>query len=351
MKTAESASKKTELREKFLKYAGEHAIGTRIPTVAEFRIALGVTNYMLSGCMKELLREGFLVKRSCREGLFLSDVPKKKVIGLILENGAPDEYINQPCWLAGVCSTFRGTEKFLLRSVQLSRLENLPDTVRRLGLDAVIVNPSCPLKLFDGFSPAMRRRIVFSLMNHGPSDPGLCTENMLNMDHDFWPREYVRAAFRKGCRSFLLFSEPDTVCETMIDEMKKLGMEWHQECLVSDPVKLKRQLPQLIRRYHPDAVRCQGLRHGIFGQIIKEIPGFRPLVPYYGPIERTHSIRKTYPWLNLFLPFEPLDDFHFRLGQETGKKAMELVLSGKPFPSVRLKMKFSPEYKRLIAKA
>lgn len=351
MKTAETARKKIELREKFLQYARAHALGDRIPTVAEFRKALGVTNYMLSGCMNELVKQGFLVRRSRREGTFLSAGPKKKVIGLILGNGAADEYINQPGWLAGVCSVFRGIDDFLLRSVQLSRLENLPDTIRRLGLDAVIVSPIGSLQPFDGFPPQVRSKIVFSLLNHGPSELPQWKENTIGMDHDFWPAEYVRAAVRKGCRRFLLFSEPDVICRTMIGEMEKLGMEWAPECLVSDPEKLKKQLPRLIRKYHPDAVRCQGLRHSVFAQIIKEIHGFRPLVPYYGPIERTRSLRKTYPWLNLFQPFEPLDDFFFRLGQETGKKAMELVRSGKPFPSLRLAMNYSPEYRRLIQKA
>ena len=350
MKTVETAKKKVELREKFLEYAKAHASGNRIPTVAEFRRALGVTNYMLSGCMNELVLQGFLVRKSRREGTFLSSGPNKKVIGLLLENGTPNEYINQPGWLAGVCHAFRGNGDCLLRSVQLSRLENLPDTIRQLGLDAVIVNPCGSLELFEEFSPQVRSKIFFSILNQGPSEKLPWVENTVGRDHDFWPREYVRAAFRKGCRSFLLFSEPDIICETMIDEMGKLGMEWHPECLVSDPEKLKKRLPRLIRKYHPDAVRCQGLRHSTFAETIKNIPDFRPLVPFFGPIERTRSLRKMYPWLNLFSPFEPLDDFFYRIGEETGKKTLEAVRSGKPFPPVRLRMEYSPEYKRLIAK-
>ena len=126
MKTAETARKKIELREKFLQYARAHASGERIPTMAEFRKALGVTNYMLSGCMNELVREGFLVRKSRREGTFLSVAPKGKVIGLILEDGASNEYINQPGWMSGVCRAFCGAGDFHLRSIQLVRLENLP---------------------------------------------------------------------------------------------------------------------------------------------------------------------------------------------------------------------------------
>ena len=350
MKTAETTRKKVELREKFLQYARMHASEGRIPTVAEFRKALGVTNYMLSGCMNELVREGVLVRKSRREGTFLSSGPKEKVIGLVLENGASNEYINQPGWLSGVCSAFCGAGDFLLRSIQLVRLENLPDTVRQLGLDAVIIKRYSVPEIFDGFPPEIRKKTVFSILDRPSSDPPSRAENTLSMDHDFWPREYVRAAVRKGCRSFLLFSEPDNVCKAMIDEMGKLGMEWHPECLVSDPAKLKKQLPRLVRKYHPDAVRCQGFRHSMFAQAAKEISGFRPLVLCYGPADRIRSLRKNFPWLDLFPVFEPLDDYFFRFGLETGKKTMEFVRSGKPFPSVRLRMNFSPEYKKLISK-
>ena len=343
MKTTESTRKKLELRERFLKYARSHAVDSRIPTVAELRKALGVTNYMLLNCMNELVREGFLCKKSRRDGTFLSNGPKHYVIGLVLDNGAVNEYVNIPAWLGGVCSAFRGHGDFILRTVQLSRLGNLPDAIRGLGLDAVIVNPERYVKGFDEFTPQVRSKILFSILNYSDPEQVFPAENTLSIDHDYWPREYVRAAVRKGCRSFLLFAPPDPICRTMIDEMEKLGLEWHPECLIADPAKLKKKLPQLIRKYHPDAIRCTGSNYPFFARTAKEFPEFRPLIPYYATDHVRESMRKEYPWLNLFFLFESLDDFNFRFGLETGRKAMEMILTGKPFPSVRLRMERSPE--------
>lgn len=349
MKTAETARKKVELRERFLKYAREHAVGNRIPTVAEFRKELCVTNYMLLSCMNELVREGFLVKKSRREGTFLSGKKKQRVIGLVLENGAVNEYINSPGWLAGVCRALRGHGNFILRIVQLARPNALPDTMCQLGLDAVIVNNTAWRRELVKF-PQILDKIVFSVQNFSATDQQFPPFNALSIDHDYWPREYVRAAVRKGCRSFLIFAPPDPVCQTMIDEMNKLGLEWHPECMVSDPVKLKKKLPELIRKYHPDAVRCAGDNYHLFARTVKEFPDFRPLLPFYASDHLEKTMRKEYPWLNLFFLFEPLDDFIFRFGLETGKKAMEMVLSGQPFPSVQLRMQYSSEYKKIIPK-
>ncbi len=343
MKTTESAQKKVELRERFLEYARSHAADNRIPTVAELRKALGVTNYMLLSCMNELVREGFLVKKSRREGTFLSVSPKYHVIGLVLENGAVNEYVNIPAWLAGVCSAFRGQGEFILRTVQLSRLGNLPDAIRGLGLDAVIVSASSYKKDFYEFSPQVRDKILFSILQYNLSENILPAKNTISIDHDYWQREYVRAAVRRGCRSFLIFSQPDPVSETMIDEMRKLGLEWHEECRIANPEKLKKKLPQLIRKYHPDVVRCTGNNYPIFARAVKEFPEFRPLIPFYAADHIAETMRKDYPWLNLFFLFESLDDFNFRFGQETGKKAMEMVLAGKPFRSIRLRMRHSSE--------
>ena len=94
MKSGNSIRKKTELRERFMRYALTHAQGGRIPTVAEFRKALGVSNYMLLNCMNELTREGVIYKKSRKEGTFLTRGKTRSVIGLIIEHGRENEYVN-----------------------------------------------------------------------------------------------------------------------------------------------------------------------------------------------------------------------------------------------------------------
>ena len=114
MKTAGSARKKVELRERLLKYASEHAENDRIPTVSELREALGVTNYLLLNCMNELIREGLLYRKSRKEGTFLAWHQKKYVIGLFEDCGGSG-FVDIPAWMSGFYRAFTRTDDFLLR--------------------------------------------------------------------------------------------------------------------------------------------------------------------------------------------------------------------------------------------
>ena len=174
--------------------------------------------------------------------------------------------------------------------------------------------------------------------------------NTIEIDHDFWPREYVRAAVRRGCRNFLMVSQPDRIFETMLDEMRKLGMQWHPECIISDPDELTKKLPALVRKYQIDAVRCAGGMQHSFALAVKGMSGFHPFMPVYGTENIYRMFRKDYPWLKAEFIFEHLDDFYDRLGFLTGKAAIELAVSRQTFKSRQIRMDYSKEYKTEIKK-
>ena len=352
MKTAGTARKKVELRERFLKYAQEHAVNDRIPTVAEFRKALGVTNYMLLDCMNELIKEGQIYRKSRKEGTFLSWHQKKFVVGLFDGSGEKG-FVNLPAWMSGFYRAFTRNEDFLLRIVPGARPEDLPAAVRQFGLDSVVwcsMSEKNQAAILDSLPKKIREKIICALVSTMPCPVPLTEFNSINVDYDYWPREYVRAAARRGCRCFLMVSQRDRICESMLDEMCVQGMEWHPECLVSDPDELPDKLPDLIRKYPIDAVRCAGGMQHSFALAVKNMPGFHPFMPVFGSENIYRQMKKDYPWLNTAFLFEHLDDFYERLGLLTGKAAIELAVSGKVFKSRLIRMNYSKEYKTEIKK-
>ena len=352
MKTAGTARKKVELRERFLKYAQEHAVNDRIPTVAEFRKALGVTNYMLLDCMNELVKEGQIYRKSRKEGTFLSYHQKKYVIGLFDNTGGGKGFVDVPAWMSGFFRAFSRTEDFLLRIVPISKAENLPEAIRQFGFDSVVwyTNSHVSNPILGALPEEFRNKVLYAVVSMGVPEDSLPAFNTIEIDHDFWPREYVRAAVRRGCRNFLMISPPNRICETMRDEMRKQGLQWHPECLISNPEELPKKLPELVRKYHIDAVRCAGGMQHSFALAVKNMPGFHPFMPVFGSENIYRQMKEDYPWLNTAFIFEHLDDFYERLGLLTGKAAIELAVSGKIFKSRLIRMNYSKEYKTEIQK-
>lgn len=347
MKTTGTAKKKVELRERFLKYAWEHAVNDRIPTVAEFRNALGVTNYLLLDCMNELVKEGQIYRKSRKEGTFLSYHQKKYVVGLFDNTSGGKGFVDVPAWMSGFFRAFTRTEDFLLRIVPVSKAENLPEAVRQFGLDSVVwyTTSSGTHAVLARLPEPIRKKVIYALVCMKVSAAPQGGINTIEIDHDYWPREYVRAAVRRGCRNFLMVSQPDRVCETMLDEMRKLGLTWHPECLISDPEELPEKLPELVRKYKIDAVRCAGGMQHCFALAVKDMPQFQPFMPVFGTETMYRQIRKDYPWLKASFIFEHLDDFYDRMGFLTGKAAIELASSGQPFTAKMIRMNYSREYK------
>ena len=196
MKTSYSLQKKTELRERFLRYAEENAQAGRIPTVAECRKALGVSNYMLLNCMNELSKEGIIYRKSRKEGTFLAEGKTASVVGLVLEQGRENEYVNHPSWLAGFCSEFSRNCDFMLRLIQLPPDGDIPSVIRRLGLDALVITT---LSRYTRTGAIQEDKLIYSLTgmveNCLVELPG---HNILSADNEFWIREYVRAGIRLG---------------------------------------------------------------------------------------------------------------------------------------------------------
>ena len=352
MKTAETARKKVELRERFLKYAQEHAVNDRIPTVAEFRKALGVTNYMLLDCMNELVKEGQIYRKSRKEGTFLSYHQKKYVIGLFDNTSGGKGFVDVPAWMAGFFRAFTRNEDCLLRIVPVSKAENLPEAIRQFGFDSVVWYTTSPFcnPILAALPEGVRKKVLYAVVSMRVYENSLPAFNTIEIDHDFWPREYVRAAVRRGCRNFLMVSQPDRIFETMLDEMRKLGMQWHPECIISDPDELTKKLPALVRKYQIDAVRCAGGMQHSFALAVKGMSGFHPFMPVYGTENIYRMFRKDYPWLKAEFIFEHLDDFYDRLGFLTGKAAIELAVSRQTFKSRQIRMDYSKEYKTEIKK-
>ena len=347
MKTAESARKKVELRERFMRYATTHAENDRIPTVKEFREALGVTNYMLLNCMQERAREGLIYRKSRKEGTFLSVHKKKYVVGFCDSNFEKQGFIDLPSWMTGFTRAFTRNQDFLLRFVQCNTLKILPTVIRQYGLDAMVWYTSKPEDLLApvrGLPQEIQDKLILSPVNIVRGTDSLPQYNTVGIDHDFWPREYVRAAVRHNCRNFLMVSARDRISQIMIDEIRKQGLSFHEECFISSPADMEEKLTRLIRKYKIDAVRCAGGMQHSFALAIKNMSSFRPFLPVFGSEEIYRQMKKDYPWLNAFFLFEHLDDFYDRMGFLTGKAAFELIRSGKPFESKALKMNFSQAY-------
>ena len=345
MKTGASIQKKTELRERFMRYALAHAQDGRIPTVAEFRKVLGVSNYMLLNCMNELTREGVIYKKSRKEGTFLSTGKNKSVIGLVLEQGRENEYVNTPAWLTGFCGEFTYQCDFLLRIIQLPPDNDIPAVIRRLGLDALVITT---LGHFRNKPLPDNSRIIYALTGMAENcHIQLPPQNIISVDEEFWMREYVRTGIRLGKKNFAIISPEDAVSEIMIDEITKQGLVWHPECHLTDTKTLKKKLPEIIRKYNIDAVRCSGKYQAAFAEAVKDLPDFHPYFPYFGSENVYRKLKNDYPHLECSFLFEHLDDFHTRLGKICAQKVFEAVRTGRSFPSEKIKINFSESYKHL----
>ena len=348
MKTAGSTGKKVELRERLLSYAREHAVNDRIPTVAELRKALGVTNYMLLDCMNELIKEGQLYRKSRKEGTFLTTHRKKYVVGLFDTSSEGKGFVDAPAWMSGFFRAFTRNRDCLLRIVPYSKAEKLPEIIRQFGFGSIVWYSNKSQNTADILAElpeTVRDKIICShicfVNNQNAELPQM---NGIGIDYDYWPREYVRAARRRGCRHFLMVSPRDAVCEIMLDEMKKQGMPWHDECLISNPADLPKKLPELVQKYKIDAVRCAGGLQHSFALAVRNMPGFHPFMPFFGFENRYRQLKEDYSWLNAAFIFEHMDDFLERLGFLAGQAAIELAETGKPFVSKLIRMNYSKEY-------
>lgn len=347
MKTGDSIRKKTELRERFMRYALAHAQNGRIPTVAEFRQALGVTNYMLLNCMNELTREGVIYKKSRKEGTFLTEGQTRSVIGLLIEQGRENEYINTPSWLSGFCGAFSHQSDFILRLVQLPADGDKSALIRRLGLDILVVTTLSSNNAALQFED---EKIVYALtgMTENCQDP-LPENNVISVDEEFWIREYVRTAFRLGKKNFAIIAPEDTITRVMIDEIELRGLVWNPECHLTDTRMLKKKLPEIVKKYNINAVRCTGKYLADFAGAVKKMPDFRPFFPYFGTEDVYRKIRSDYPWLECSFLFEHLDDFYTRLGKICAEKVFDAVRTGRSFPSEKIKINYSEQYKHLLS--
>lgn len=350
MKSSPDNRKKVELRDRFLRYVQAHTDERdRIPTVAELREALGVTNYMLLRCMNELIREGQLYRKSRKEGTFLSYHVKKHVVGLIDNALGGRQYVDDPAWFSGFFRAFTKNTDFVLRIVPCRKLEELPLVFRQYGLDSAVLHGTSgfkePAHFPDCLPENIRKKLILVYSSPVDTAEPRPAFNAIEMDHDYWPREYVRAAARRGCRHFLILAKQnDPVTGIMLDEMKKRHLPWSPECQISDPDELPKKLPGLIRKYGIDAVRCAGGMQHSFALAVRNIPGFHPFFPLFGFENMYRQMQEEYPWLKASFLFEHLDDFYERLGFLSGKAAIELAGTGTPFPSRAVRLNYSDWY-------
>ena len=338
-------NKQAILREHFLKYAREHAVNSRIPTVRELRQALGVSNYMLLNCMNDLIREGVLYRKSRKEGTYLADNFSRYVIGLLLDGAVRNDYLEQPGWMSGFCRAFMGRSNFFIRLISLPQNMTLEEQIRKFGLSALVIRFDKEMKnIFPpDMSDEIRNRIICSVGGFDVRFDDLPQKNVLAPDREYWPREYVRAAVRRGCRRFVLLGRDDFVNEVMIDEMHKQGMEWSEDCRISNPGRIAPVLDKLIRKYRIDAIRCGGAYESFLAEFFRKTPSFRPFLPVLNPFKAEGFWGDIQPAVHYTAIFETLDLFMERSGWECGVRAIELAQTGKAFPSERMKMKICHE--------
>lgn len=334
-------NKKSALREHFLKYAKMHAVNNRIPTVRELRQALGCSNYMLLNCMNDLIREGVLYRKSRKEGTYLADDPSRYVIGLLMEGAGRNDYLEQPGWMSGFCRAFMGQRNFFVRFISLMPNTSPEIPIRKFGLSVLVARPELNMKNIppQDMPEELRRKIIFSLSGFNVCFDELPQENTLAPDREYWPREYVRAALRRGCKQFVLLGQDDFVNEVMIDEMHKQGMAWEDECRITNPGRISQSLKKLIGKYPIDAIRCGGAYEPYLAEFFRNNPSFRPFLPVLDQVKAEGFFGDISPAVPYTAIFETPDLFMERAGWECGIRAMELAQTGKTFPSVRMKIK------------
>ena len=338
-------NKKAKLREQFVKYVRVHAVNSRIPTVRELRQALEVSNYMLLNCMNDLIREGVLYRKSRKEGTYLAPVFSRYVIGLMQAGAVRNDYLEQPGLMAGFCRAFMGRSNFFIRLISPPQNISLEEQIRKFGLSALVVRSAHDIRniVAQDMSDEIRSRIICSVGGFDVRFDDLPEYNVLVPDREYWPREDVRAAKRRGCRRFVLLGKDDFVNEVMIDEMHKQGMEWSDDCRISNPGRVNQMLEKLICQYPVDAVRCGGAYESYLAEFFRATPSFRPFLPVLDPVRAECVWGGISPAVNYTAIFETPDLFMERFGWECGIRAIELAQNGKAFPSERLKMKVCNE--------
>lgn len=344
-----SSSKKIDLRARFLKYAQTHARNDRLPTVREMRQALGVTNYMLMNCMNELTREGIIYCPSRKEGTFFTSHHKKYSVGLFMDNAGVYGGIGLPAWVSGFFQAFSYCDDFFVRMIPFSRKINLENVFRQYGLDAAVFYPGTEQNMHKYLSEIpgeLKKRIITSVPKVITTQ-SLPEGNTICTDLDHWVREFVRSAIVHECRNFLFFSPPGIVCDILLDEIRKNDLPFHEECHIQSVEILQEKLPSLIRKYKINAVFCKGGMYHQFASVIKGIPSFRPYMPLFGSENMYKLMKEEYPWMNASFIFEHLSDFYRRQGETAGKALMELARTGEGFPTIKLRMKHSEEYRAL----
>jgi hypothetical protein len=117
---------------------------------------------------------------------------------------------------------------------------------------------------------------------------------------------------------------------------------------LTDTKTLKKKLPEIIRKYNIDAVRCSGKYQAAFAEAVKDLPDFHPYFPYFGSENVYRKLKNDYPHLECSFIFEHLGDFHTRLGEICAEKVFEAVRTGRSFPSEKIKINFSKQYKNLL---
>lgn len=343
----QSVNKKRMLRARVLEYARNHAVQNRIPTVRELCRGMNVSKYMLLNCMNDLIREGILYRKSRKEGTYLANSPGRKVIGLLM-NGFSfrNDYLEQPPWLSGFCKAFMDKEHFFIRLLSLSPNSSLEDLIRQYDLKAVVIclrrDPEeIPL---GKLSEEVLRKTIFSFYEFDTSPAGLSPFNTLLPDREFWCREYVREAFRRGCKRFVLLGDDDFVNEAMIDEMEKLGMEWSKDCRISSTARVKQSLDKLLEQYPVDAIRCGGGYEVYLADYLRATPSFRPFLPLLDHARAQEYFKEITPAVPCAVLFESLGSFRERLGMECGLRAITLAQTGEVFPTERLQMHYRNEF-------
>ena len=327
--------KKISFRKDLLNYIQTHADGNRIPTVAELCTALGATSYLIMRGLKELKQEGLLFCPSSKSGTFLTDVPKKRVIGLLLETGKTCDYINFPSWTAGFLSVIaRHEQQYTVRTVHQSKWSDLPKIFEKLGVDVLVAVLSHNEKTLESVAGPLKSKLLLNFCNMpAPQDPGHFV-NAVFYDAATWKTRYVSAAVRHGCRSFLQFGPKNETSAAFAAEIRRQGLEWEdgRQFATLDEKTLKRKLPKLIEKYHFDAVRCAGGSYqDFFCRQLKDFPGFRPYMPLFGNDHHTELIRNC-PWLNSEILMEHLSNYLYRWGRFSAGQAMAMAENGAVLP-------------------
>ena len=331
---------KISFRKDLLNYIQSHADGTRIPTVAELCTALGATSYLIMRGLRELKQEGLIFCPSSKSGTFLTDVPKKRVVGLLLEDGRTCDYINFPAWTAGFLSVFARHEKeYAVRTVHQAKWDDLPKTFEKLGIDVLVAVLSRNGKIREWDPGPLKSKLLLNFCNM-PAPQDLDSRvNAVFYDAETWKTMYVSAAVRHGCRSFLQFGPKNETSAGFAAEIRRQGLEWDdgRQFATLDEKTLKRRLSKLIEKYQFDAVRCAGgVYQDFFCRQLKDFPGFRPYMPLFGNDHHTELIRNC-PWLNSEILMEHLSNYLYRWGMFSAGQAIDMiekgsVLSGMVFP-------------------